>query len=42
MTRREIADYLGLTIETVSRILGRMQDDGWLTLSGAHKMALRQ
>jgi CRP/FNR family transcriptional regulator, nitrogen fixation regulation protein len=42
MTRRDIADYLGLTIETVSRILGRMQDDGWLSLSGARKMAPRQ
>ena len=42
MTRSDIADYLGLTIETVSRVLGRMQDNGRLTLSGARKMALRQ
>ena len=42
MTRRDIADYLGLTIETVSRCLGRMQDDGRLALSGARNMELRR
>jgi CRP/FNR family nitrogen fixation transcriptional regulator len=42
MTRLDIADFLGLTLETVSRCLSRMQDDGRLCLSGARKVALRQ
>jgi CRP/FNR family transcriptional regulator, anaerobic regulatory protein len=28
MTRQEIASYLGLTVETISRTLGRFADDG--------------
>jgi CRP/FNR family transcriptional regulator, nitrogen fixation regulation protein len=42
MTRLDIADYLGLTIETVSRTLGQMQDEGRLSLSspGSRKMAI--
>jgi CRP/FNR family transcriptional regulator len=34
MTRHEIASYLGLTIETVSRIFSRMQHDGLLEVHG--------
>jgi CRP/FNR family transcriptional regulator len=34
MERREIADYLGLTIETVSRVLGQFRDQGWATTVG--------
>ena len=30
MTRRDIADYLGLTLETVSRVLSHLHDDGIL------------
>ena len=30
MTRQEIADYLGLTIETVSRIISDMKRKGFL------------
>ena len=40
MGRRDIADYLGLTIETVSRVLGQMQDEGRLSLSGPRSMAI--
>lgn len=33
MTRAEIGSYLGLTLETVSRVLHRFQNRGWLELS---------
>jgi CRP/FNR family nitrogen fixation transcriptional regulator len=34
MTRRDIADYLGLTIETVSRVLSAYQRKGYLKAAG--------
>jgi CRP/FNR family nitrogen fixation transcriptional regulator len=35
MSRHDIADYLGLTIETVSRTLTRFQGLGLIELEGA-------
>jgi CRP-like cAMP-binding protein len=34
MTRNDIADYLGLTLETVSRSLSRFQRMGALSFTG--------
>lgn len=34
MSREELASYLGLVIETVSRTLSRMQDDGIIVVDG--------
>jgi CRP/FNR family nitrogen fixation transcriptional regulator len=41
MCRRDIADYLGLTLETVSRALSQLNDEGILAFSGARQIALR-
>jgi len=32
LTRREIGDYLGLTIETVSRLLGKLRRRGMVSM----------
>ena len=42
MTRLDIADYLGLTIETVSRALTKLKADGLIALPTAHKVVLRR
>jgi len=42
MTRRDIADYLGLTIETVSRTLSQLEDDGALLRAGGRQVCLRR
>lgn len=40
MSRRDIADYLGLTLETVSRAFSQLQSNGTLELSGARRVRL--
>jgi len=40
MTRTDLADYLGLTIETVSRTLSQLRRDGLVAIHGAHEIAL--
>jgi CRP/FNR family transcriptional regulator len=41
MTRQEIADYLGLTIETVSRTLSQFEREGVITLTSARRIRLK-
>ena len=36
MTRANIGSYLGLQLETVSRILSRFADDGLITVNQKH------
>src|SRR3954452_4779361 len=40
MTRQDIADYLGLTIETVSRTLSQFEREGLISLSSARRVCL--
>ena len=40
MSRQDIADYLGLTIETVSRTLTQLQADGLVRLNGVRRVRL--
>jgi CRP/FNR family nitrogen fixation transcriptional regulator len=40
MTRQDIADYLGLTIETVSRSLSQLERDGLIALPNAREIRL--
>lgn len=39
--RRDIGDYLGLTLETVSRALSQFHEQGVLDFSGARHIGLR-
>jgi CRP/FNR family nitrogen fixation transcriptional regulator len=41
MCRRDIGDYLGLTLETVSRALSQLNDEGILIFSSARQITLR-
>lgn len=41
MCRRDIGDYLGLTLETVSRALSQLNDQGILLFSSARQIVLR-
>jgi CRP-like cAMP-binding protein len=40
MTRQDIADYLGLTVETVSRCFAQLKRDGLITLRSARRLDL--
>ncbi|MBI2262742.1 MAG: helix-turn-helix domain-containing protein [Caulobacterales bacterium] len=42
MSRQDMADYLGLTIETISRMLGRLQAEGFVEFIGARKYRIRR
>ena len=41
MSRQDMADYLGLTIETVSRTLTQLQTDGVIAMPSARHLVLR-
>ena len=40
MTRQDIADYLGLTIETVSRTFSQLERDGIIALTTSRRICL--
>jgi CRP/FNR family transcriptional regulator, anaerobic regulatory protein len=42
MTRLDMADYLGLTIETVSRTMTKLTSGGVITASGRHAIFIRK
>ena len=41
MTRQDIADYLGLTIETVSRMLTQLEGAATIELPASRRIVLR-
>jgi len=41
MSRNDIADYLGLTIETVCRVLSSMKRAGTITIPNPHRIEIR-
>jgi len=41
MSRNDVADYLGLTIETVCRVLSAMKRDGTITIPHPHRIEIR-
>ena len=41
MSRQDIADYLGLTIETVSRTLTQLERDGFIAIPASRRIVLR-
>jgi CRP-like cAMP-binding protein len=41
MSRQDIADYLGLTIETVSRTFTQLAQSGTITLESSRRIVFR-
>jgi CRP/FNR family transcriptional regulator, nitrogen fixation regulation protein len=41
MKREDIADYLGLTVETISRALAQLEHDAFIVLSGSRRVQIR-
>ena len=41
MSRTDVADYLGLTIETVCRVLSGFKRNGFIAIPNAHRIELR-
>jgi CRP-like cAMP-binding protein len=42
MTRQDMADYLGLTIETVSRTLTRLRQEGFISFASPQEVVLQR
>jgi CRP-like cAMP-binding protein len=42
MSRQDIADYLGLTIETVSRTMTQLENSGAIALATSRRIVLRK
>lgn len=42
MTRPDMADYLGLTAETVSRVMGRLKQGGIISLPSPYRVVIRR
>jgi CRP/FNR family transcriptional regulator len=42
MTRQDMADHLGLTIETVSRTMTRLRQKGVITFASPQEIVLRR
>jgi CRP/FNR family nitrogen fixation transcriptional regulator len=41
MKREDIADYLGLTVETISRALSQLEHDAFIALSGSRRVQIK-